>query len=113
MTASEDGSPLVASEAGDASMLRMTAVGTGRQDSGPVSLSLFRVWGRVLRAFDSMLVQPLKTWRRLEREISELRGMDYRELRDIGINRRKSWMAGPSQAKPGRDGARPRPDRRS
>jgi uncharacterized protein YjiS (DUF1127 family) len=87
MTASEDCSPFVASEAGDASMRRMTAVGTGRQDSGSVLPSPFRVWGRVLRAIDSVLVQPLKTWIRLDRDVSELRGMDYRDLRDIGINR--------------------------
>lgn len=34
-----------------------------------------------------MLVQPLKTLMRLERDASELRGMDYRGLRDIGVNR--------------------------
>ena len=77
MTASKDRSSFVASGASAASMLR----------TGPVFASRFRVWGRVLRAFDSMLVQPLKTRMRLEREVSELRGMDYRELQDIGINR--------------------------
>jgi len=88
MTASKDYSSFVTSEASDASMLRLTTVGTGRPDSsGPVYHSPSRVWGRVLRALDSMLVQPVKMWMRLERDVSELRGMDYRELQDIGINR--------------------------
>ena len=34
-----------------------------------------------------MLVQLLKTWMRLDRDDLELAGMDYRDLRDIGINR--------------------------
>ena len=60
MTPTEDGSPFVASEACDTSMLCMiSAVGTGRQDSGPVYSSTFRVWVRLLRAFDCMLVQPM------------------------------------------------------
>jgi uncharacterized protein YjiS (DUF1127 family) len=87
MTASEDCSSFVASEASDASMLRITAVGAGRQESGPVFPSPFRFWGGILGAFDWMLVQPLKTWMRPDRDASELRGMDYRDLRDIGINR--------------------------
>ena len=85
MTASEDYSSFVASQTDDASSI--TAVGTGRRDSGPVFPSPFRVWGRDLRTFDSVLVQPLKKWMRLEREVSLLYGMDYRELPDIGINR--------------------------
>jgi uncharacterized protein YjiS (DUF1127 family) len=85
MTASEDSSPFVTSKTSDA--LSIAAIVTGRRDSGPVIPSLFRVWGRGLRAFDSILVQPLKTWVRLERDVSLLRGMDHRELRDIGINR--------------------------
>ena len=85
MTASEDGSSFVAPEAIDVSMLRMTtAGGTGQQDSGPVYSSTSRAWVKVLRAFDCMLVQPLKTWMRLDRGTAELRD---RDLRDIGINR--------------------------
>jgi len=34
-----------------------------------------------------MLIQPLKTWMRLERDIAELHRCDDRELRDMGINR--------------------------
>ena len=86
MTASEEYSPFVASEAGDASMLRM-GTAARPQDCGPVFLSPFRVWDRVLQAFDSMLVQPLKTWMRLDREVSILRSLGDRDLRDIGINR--------------------------
>jgi uncharacterized protein YjiS (DUF1127 family) len=85
MTSSEDYSSFVASRTSDASS--MPAVGTGRRDSRPMFPSPFRIWGRVLRTFDSVLVQPLKTWMRLEREISSLRRMDYTALRDIGINR--------------------------
>jgi uncharacterized protein YjiS (DUF1127 family) len=87
MTASRGYPPFVASEASAASMLRMTGANTGRQDSDPAVPSLLRVWGRVLQAFDSMLVQPLKTLMRLERDALELRGMDDRDLRDIGVNR--------------------------
>ena len=87
MTASEDGSTFVASEATDASMLRTTAVSTGRQDSSPVLSSTFQVWVKVLRALDSILVRPLKTWIRLDWDVSELRGLDNRDLRDIGVNR--------------------------
>ena len=50
-------------------------------------MRIIGVWDRLLRAFDSMLVQPLKTWMRLDREVSILRGWDDRDLRDIGINR--------------------------
>jgi len=81
MTASEDGSTSVASEAVDASMLRATAI------SSPVLSSTFQVWVKVFRAFDSILVRPLKTWISLDRDVSELRGLDHRDLRDIGINR--------------------------
>lgn len=87
MTASENRSPYVASEASDASMLRMTEEGIRRQDSGAVFPSLFRVWGTVLRAFDAMFVQPLKTWMRLGRDVAGLHGWDDRDLRDIGITR--------------------------
>lgn len=87
MTASEDGSTFVTSEATDASMLRTTAVSTERRDSNPVCSSTFQVCVKVLRAFDSILVRPLKTWIRLDRDVSELRGLDYRDLRDIGVNR--------------------------
>jgi len=46
-----------------------------------------QVWVKVLQAFDCILVQPLKTWIRLDRDVSVLRGWDDTELRDIGINR--------------------------
>jgi len=87
MTAPEDGSLFVASNAGDASMLRVTVVGTGRQDSGLTLPSSFRIWARLLRTFDCMLVQPLKRWIRLDRDASVLDRWDDRELQDIGINR--------------------------
>jgi hypothetical protein len=57
MTASKDYSPIVASAASDASMFHMI----GPDHSGPVVPSPVRVWGRVLRAFDSMPAEPLKT----------------------------------------------------
>jgi len=87
MIDSEDRFPYGASEIRDGSMLRMTESETGRQDSGPVVRSPSRVWGRVVWAFDSMLIQPLKRWMRLERDIAELHRCDDRELHDMGINR--------------------------
>jgi len=42
---------------------------------------------QLVRAFDSILVRPLKSWIRLDRDVSELRGLDYKDLRDIGIDR--------------------------
>lgn len=53
MTITETSSRLVASEANVT-----TAVSTERQESGPVFSSPFRVWVRLLQAFDYMLVQP-------------------------------------------------------
>ena len=87
MTDSEDGSALVASEAADASTLRTAAISPERQDSSPVFSSTFQVWVQVLRAFDSILVRPIKAWVRLDRDVRELRSLDDRDLRDIGINR--------------------------
>jgi len=87
MTDSEDGSTFVASEATDASTFRTPTVNTGWQDSSPVFSSTLQVWVQVLRAFDSILIRPIKAWARLDRDVSELRSMDHRDLRDIGINR--------------------------
>jgi len=87
MIDSEDRFPYDASEASDASMLRMRESETGRQDPGPVVPSPFRVWRRLVRVFDSKLIQPLKIWVQLERDIAQLHRSDDRELHDIGINR--------------------------
>jgi len=86
MTASEDDAPFIASETSDTSMLCMTAaVGTRRQKTGSGFSSAFRICGKVRRAFDSVLVRPLKMWMRLERDVAELHSMDDRDLRDIRI----------------------------
>ena len=87
MIDTEDRFPYDASEARDASMLRMTESETWRQDSGTVGPSPLRVCGRLVRVFDSRLIQPLKIWAQLERDIAQLHRCDDRELRDIGINR--------------------------
>jgi len=84
---SQDGSTFVAPKFADASMHRTAAVSTKRQDSNPVSSSTFQVCAQVLRAFDSILIRPIKTRLRLDRDIAELRCLDERDLRDIGINR--------------------------
>jgi len=56
---SENSSLLVASEANNAPMLHLTTVvGTERLDSDVVFSRSFRIWVKVLRAFDCMLVQP-------------------------------------------------------
>lgn len=85
MIASEDYFPFATSQAGDVSGI--TADGTGRRDYALGFRSPFRVWGRVLQTFGSILVQPLKTWMRLQQDVAALRCMDYTELQDIGINR--------------------------
>jgi uncharacterized protein YjiS (DUF1127 family) len=87
MTSYEVGSPFITSEASNTSMFRTTAIGAGPRDSDPIFPSPFRVWARVLRAFDSMLAEPLKTWMRLVRDVAELRGLDDRGLRDILFSR--------------------------
>lgn len=87
MTPYDGGSPFITSLASNSSMFPTTAVGAGRRDSGPIFPSPFRVWSRVLRAFDAMLAEPFKTWMRLERDLAELRSLDDRDLRDIRINR--------------------------
>ena len=46
-----------------------------------------QVWVKILQEFDGMLLQPFKARMRLDRDVSELRGLDDRELHDIGINR--------------------------
>ena len=72
MTPYDGGSPFITSLASNSSMVRTTAVGAGRRDSGPIFPSPFRVWSRVLRACDSMLVEPFETWMRLQRDVAEL-----------------------------------------
>ena len=84
---SQEGSTFVAPKFADASMHRTAAVSTERQASNPVSSSTFQVCAQVVRAFDSILIRPIKTRLRLDRDIAELRCLDERDLRDIGINR--------------------------
>ena len=87
MMVSQDGSTFVAPEFADASLHRTAAISTERQGSNPVSSFTFQVCARVFRAFDSILMRPIKTRLRLDRDIADLRCLDERDLRDIGINR--------------------------
>jgi hypothetical protein len=82
MTISPNRSRHAGSDASKASILHRLAVRSGRQDSRSGLPSSLRVRGRILRAFHSRLVQPLKTWKRLEQEdVPRLHGPDDRRLR--------------------------------
>jgi uncharacterized protein YjiS (DUF1127 family) len=92
MAAAENHAPFLTSGTSDALILRrgfarITAVETGRRGTGSVLPSAVRAWRRVLGAFGSIVVQPIRTWIRLDRDASGLAAMDARELRDLGINR--------------------------
>lgn len=82
MTNSEDRSHYAAPEASKASILPMPGVRSARQGSRSILPPSFQVWGRVRRAFASMLVQRLKTWKpRAQRDVAELHRWDDRRLR--------------------------------
>ena len=68
--------------ASDVPMQPLTEASAERQGIGPPTPSPFRVWGRVLRAFDSILIRPLKTRVRLEPYVPRY---DDRDLSHIVI----------------------------
>lgn len=87
VTHSRERSSFVASGDSVTSTLRVTGANTGRQAPGPAVPSSVPVWGRVVQAFDSLVIRPLKTSIRHERDATERRRMDHGELRYNGINR--------------------------
>lgn len=92
MATSEDRAPSGVLSAGEASLFdgrsgRISLGDTKWQDTWPVFLFHFQILHKIREAFNRMLVRPLRTWVRLNRDVSELAGMDYRDLRDLGINR--------------------------